>query len=292
MLRIEQIVTIRRRQRKRNSSTIRCGVRLPLAEGRETDSTAKANRPIMDFLRTFLRAKSTENGGDGAPPSGEKINRPFIQQPEGRAPSRPCLYADKCRFGARNVDNGHRVCLVVIPGTLTLARVRGLVRVRFRAGGGDGQLAVLDALGGDELIREAAHGVGAAAHGQDFHAGVVVEMHVQRRDDQFAVVVLDFRQQVLDVPLMVVVDQRHRAGDLVVADLAEMVDQAGAHQVRHGLRAVGIALGLHHVVQLPCQAGMERLNRLSASGDGFVADMQKIVRRRGGSVKQHADYRS
>jgi len=72
---------------------------------------------IMDSLLTPMRSKSIENGGDGAPPSSEKINRPFVKHLEGRAPSRPCLYVDKCVFGARNVANGHRMCLA-ISGTL------------------------------------------------------------------------------------------------------------------------------------------------------------------------------
>ena len=119
----------------------------------------------------------------------------------------------------------------------------------------DGQAAVFDPLGRDQSVGQAPHGIGGAAHGQDFHAGMVVEMHVQRGDDQCAVVMLDVREKTLDVSLMVVVDQCHRPGDLLMSHLAEVFDQTGPDHIGHRLRAVGVSLGLYHVVQLPGQTG-------------------------------------
>jgi hypothetical protein len=40
------------------------------------------------------------------------------------------------------------------------------------------------ALGRDQPVGQAPHGVSRTAHGQNFHAGVVIEVHVQRGDDR------------------------------------------------------------------------------------------------------------
>jgi len=71
------------------------------------------------------------------------------------------------------------------------------------------------------LVSPINNGLGRTAHNQNFHARMVIEMHVQCGDDQIAVVVLDVSQQALDVALVVVIDQRHRPGDLLVPHLAE-----------------------------------------------------------------------
>lgn len=117
-----------------------------------------------------------------------------------------------------------------------------------RSGGGYGQASMFHAFGGDQAISEVPNGLGRTAHNQNFHARMVIEMHVQCGDDQIAVVVLDVSQQALDVALVVVIDQRHRPGDLLVPHLAEMFDQVGTDHICNSLRAVGIPLGLHHVI--------------------------------------------
>ena len=64
------------------------------------------------------------------------------------------------------------------------------------------------ALGRDEFVRNAFDQGGFAAHGENFHAVVVVQMHVQRGDDDVMVVVLDVGEGGLHVLLVMVVEQR------------------------------------------------------------------------------------
>jgi hypothetical protein len=111
------------------------------------------------------------------------------------------------------------------------------------------------AFGGDETIREIPNGLGRTPHGQNFHARMVIEVHVQCRNNQITVVVLNVSQQALDIPLMVVIDQRNRSGDLLVPHLAEVFDKVGPDHICHSLRPVGIPLRLHQIVQLSSQTG-------------------------------------
>lgn len=76
---------------------------------------------------------------------------------------------------------------------------------------------MLDALGGDELVGNLLDGPGLAAHGQDFEAVVVVQVDVQRGDNDVVVVVLDVGESGLDVLLVVVVNQGDGAGDVGLA---------------------------------------------------------------------------
>ncbi len=110
-----------------------------------------------------------------------------------------------------------------------------LMGVRPRSSGGHGQAAMFHAFGGDEMIGEVPNSLGRTAHGQDFHARMVIEVHVECRNDQLAVVMLNVCEKTLDVPLVMVIDQRHRPGDLLIAHLAEVFDQVSPDHIRHSL---------------------------------------------------------
>jgi len=99
------------------------------------------------------------------------------------------------------------------------------------AGGGDGEFAVFDAARGDQFIGDGFDGLGFAAHGEDFQAVMVVQMDVQRGEDEVVVVVLDIGEGCLDVLFVVVIDQGDGAGDFAVAVVLPVLDQAGADEV-------------------------------------------------------------
>ena len=136
------------------------------------------------------------------------------------------------------------------------------------AGGGDGEFAVLDAFGGDELVGNLLHQRGLAADDKDFEAVVVVEVDVEGGDDDLVVVVLDVGEGGLDVLFMVVVKEGDRAGDFVVAEVLAMFDEASADHVRHGEGAIVIALLAGHLVELFGQSGRNRNGKTDNAG-GF-----------------------
>ena len=50
---------------------------------------------------------------------------------------------------------------------------------------------MLDALGGDEFVGDVLDDTGLAAYDEDFEAIMVVEMHMEHRDDDLVVIVLN-----------------------------------------------------------------------------------------------------
>ena len=80
--------------------------------------------------------------------------------------------------------------------------------------GGEAELGAEDAADGFEEVGGAADGVGAAAHGQDFEAVVVVEVDVEDGEDQVAGVVLDGGEALLEAAGVVVVEEDDGAGGL------------------------------------------------------------------------------
>jgi len=61
---------------------------------------------------------------------------------------------------------------------------------------------------------------------------------------------LDFRQHLLNMLPVVVVNQSDRPSDFFVAELLAMVDQAVANHVGNGQRTITVALLASHQVQL------------------------------------------
>ena len=102
------------------------------------------------------------------------------------------------------------------------------------AGGGDGELAVLDALGGDQLVGKLFDFGCLAADGEDFKTVVVVEMAMQGGDDDLAVFVLEISEQILKMMPVMVVHDRDGAGDFAGALLLLMLDKLGADHVGDG----------------------------------------------------------
>lgn len=95
--------------------------------------------------------------------------------------------------------------------------------------------AVRHPAGRDELVRDRAQLVRAAVHDDDLEAAVMIEVHVQRRADLVAEVVLDLRELLGEVAHVVVVDQRERGdGRDAASDLG--AHDFGAHEIAQDLR--------------------------------------------------------
>ena len=118
------------------------------------------------------------------------------------------------------------------------------------AGGGDGEFAVFNALGGDQFVGDLLDGFGLAAHDEDFQAIMVVEMDVEGRDDYLMVVMLDVGESRLDVLLVMVVKERNGAGNFAGTVLLLVLDEGVAHLIGDSLRAILVSLLVHHAVKL------------------------------------------
>jgi len=117
---------------------------------------------------------------------------------------------------------------------------------------------VLHALDREQPFGKRLHAGGRAAHRQHLHAGVVLEVDVHGGDDELAMVVLDAGEQRLEVALVVVVDQGHRASDLPRARLGQVFHQPLPHQRSDGVRAVAVALGVRERVEPADEIGLHR----------------------------------
>lgn len=125
---------------------------------------------------------------------------------------------------------------------------------------------MFDAFGGEQSIGHLTNAVGSPAHGEDFETVVVIEVDMQRGDDQVAVVMLDVGEQVQQMRFVMVVDQCDGAGDFVVAKLLLMFDELSAYHVGHGLRPIFVAFGAHQLIEITREFLVERD---AESGDRF-----------------------
>ena len=126
----------------------------------------------------------------------------------------------------------------------------GVLAREVLAAAGDGEFAVFDALSGDQLVGDLLDRGGLAADDEDLKAIVVVEVDMEGGNDDLVVVVLDVGEGGLDVLLVVVVNEGDGAGDFLVAEVLAVLDEAGADHVRHGQRAVVLALLAGHLIEL------------------------------------------
>ena len=116
---------------------------------------------------------------------------------------------------------------------------------------------MLHPFGGDEFVGDLLDASGMAAHNQHLEAVVVVQVHMNRGDDQLRVVVLDVGQGGLDMLFVVVIDQRDGAGDFAGAIFLMMLYELIPDHVGHGQRAVVVTLLTGHLVELPRQVARD-----------------------------------
>ena len=123
--------------------------------------------------------------------------------------------------------------------------------------GDDVQITVMDAALGDDGLRKSAHRRHRPAEHHGFQAMIMVDMNVLRGKRQFMVLVLGIQQTPRQIEFVVIVDVR-QGGHAVPALLLQMfVGQPDPNQVTHGLRAVGVAVGLDEFVELRREALFE-----------------------------------
>jgi hypothetical protein len=132
------------------------------------------------------------------------------------------------------------------------AQVRSILKKFLRgqimAGAGDCKPTVLDTFGGDQRIRKFFDPGRVSAHDNDFQTIIVVEMHMERSNDAFAVIMLQISERLLQVAFVMIKDERNRARNLMVAVMLMMLDEMAADHIGKRLGAVVIAfLPRHHI---------------------------------------------
>lgn len=167
-------------------------------------------------------------------------------------------------------------CDEIVPLVVSTRRLGGEVF----AGGGDGEFAVFDAFGGQQGIGHLPDAVGASPHREHFEAVVMVEMHVQCRNDQVAMIMLNVGEQFQQVWLVVVVDQCDGTRNFAAAELLLILDELGAHHVGDRLGTVFVSFGADQLIEV---AGEFLVERDAESSDRFHP--QGESRKRGMLVK-------
>jgi len=140
---------------------------------------------------------------------------------------------------------------------------------------------VFHALGGNQCVGDSFDAVGPAADGEDFEAIMVIEMDVQRGDDEFAVVVLDVGEQLHQVRFVMVEHEGDRAGNFACPVLVLVFDKLRADHVGDGERAVVVAFFVRHAVEF---TGKFAVERNAEAGDGFHSGAPTVVECRRASI--------
>jgi len=117
-------------------------------------------------------------------------------------------------------------------------------------GAGDGQFAVHYPFRRDQGVGEAANPAGFAAHQQNLQTMVVVQVNMHRgQNDLAAVLVLQSREQTLQMRLVMIVDKGDRPDDLLAWLFPMVLHELGAQHVGDGVRPVRVALASHGVIK-------------------------------------------
>ena len=102
--------------------------------------------------------------------------------------------------------------------------------------------AMLDALRTDQSIGQRLQ-IGRLSGGDhDFEAIIVVQVDMQRGQDGVMVLVLQFRQLVLQQARMVIVNQRDGSDNLGVRRFHRFLNQLGADEIAKCLRSARVSL--------------------------------------------------
>jgi len=140
---------------------------------------------------------------------------------------------------------------------------------------GHGQTAELHAARGDEAIGQTLEGAGLPARHEHFKAVMVIEMHVERGDDVDILPVLRRGEPSGQESGVVIVDEGDRGNSLLRASAPGLVDQASAHEVADGLRAIVILSANHPVIErreklgVHCQAEARELTSRARRHEAF-----------------------
>jgi len=123
--------------------------------------------------------------------------------------------------------------------------------------GGQNELAALDAPRAEQPVGQGLNFAGRPLNEQDFQALVAVQVDMGRGDDLGVLLMLQVKQILREFPLVVVVHHDHNADNGGIP-LEFLLEYVRAHQVRHCLGAVGVALLANQLVKLCEQIDIAR----------------------------------
>jgi hypothetical protein len=117
---------------------------------------------------------------------------------------------------------------------------------------------VLNALRSDQAIGDSSYVRGSSPHHEHFQAIVVIQMHVEGRNDGVEVFVLKVGKPFLDLRAMVVVNQRNRSNHLAVSEFPVMLNQLTTDHFTNRERSVLIAFLSDHPIEFLKQQWIQR----------------------------------
>lgn len=112
-----------------------------------------------------------------------------------------------------------------------------------------GQLAVPNPLGCDQRLCNLLDLTRTTTQDQNLKAVVMVKVNVNRAHDLMVMPVLHLGQTIVDLPDMVVINQRQRADHLLLRCSNEFFNQRISHQVPIRFRAACVALGSYRSIE-------------------------------------------
>ena len=118
-------------------------------------------------------------------------------------------------------------------------RVMVIMRVIMRNSGDELEPAPLDPARREDLIGDVAEHVGVAVHDDDLEAVVGAEVHVHRRTDLAAELVLELGEALGEIADVMVINERERA-DGVGIRRSLFARHFSAHEIAQDLRARGV----------------------------------------------------
>lgn len=119
----------------------------------------------------------------------------------------------------------------------------------FRLRNGHDKPSVLHAFQANQATGKLLHLLGFPMDDQDFETGIMIEMRMTRRDDQFVVSMLDFGKLLRYAVCMMVVDERNGADYRRARTCCLFCDQTIADQITESLGPVRVAEPGNEVVK-------------------------------------------
>jgi len=113
------------------------------------------------------------------------------------------------------------------------------------------------ALGGDQRVGHFLDRRCFALEDQNFEAIVMIQVDVQRREDEMKVVVLHGREPVRQKPHVMIVNQRERADDEAIRLPGSLLDERFADEVAKRFGAAGIPALVNVIVEAGEKVGID-----------------------------------
>ena len=108
---------------------------------------------------------------------------------------------------------------------------------------------MLDAVAGDQSVRQGTDSGGIPAQNKYFQAVVMVKMHVHRRDDHVVMIVLDIHETAGKIIGVMIIDECQRPRDLAFQLFPLILNKRPADEVTYGLRTVRVAFAAAEFIE-------------------------------------------